>query len=112
MLRITLTSRTRDALRKILDREREENPDIVFRIRETRCGTYDAAVYELRLGLDEQTENDETLICGGMCFVYERDFIVLLGDAPTFCIVTDKRGLPSVHPFSACFTTELVPQTE
>ena len=112
MLRITLTSRARDVLRKILAREHEETPEAVFRIRETRRGIYDAAVYELRLGLDEQTENDETATCGGMRFVAERDFLALRGDAPTFYIVTDKRGLPSVHPFNACSPPEPTPRDE
>lgn len=99
MLRITLTDKTRACLRDILAREREHTPDAVFRIRETRRGVHDDAVYELQLGLDEREENDELALCGGMPFVADRDFLELRGDAPTFYIVMDKRGLPSVHPF-------------
>ncbi len=102
MLRITLTSQARDVLRNILAREREGAPNAVFRIRETRRGAYDDAVYELRLSLDEQTENDEIAVCGGMPFVADRDFLALSGEAPSFYIVTDN-GIPSVQPFSPYF---------
>lgn len=98
MLHVMLTNSARKSLDKILEVERRENPDAVFRIRETRRGVYNDAVFELRIGLDERGENDEITTSGGLPFVADRDFLDFRGQPPTFYIVTDRRGLPSVHP--------------
>jgi len=97
MLKITLTSAARQALLKALETERVTNPHAVFRIRETRRGVYNDAVYELRLGLDESSDNDEITECGGIPFVADREFLAMYGE-PTFYVVTEPGGKPSVHP--------------
>lgn len=96
MLRVLLTSTAYRQLYAILQRERRENPRAVFRIRETRRGIYDNAAYELRIGLDEQEENDETADCNGLPFVADRDFLDMRGRTHIFYIVTDRHGMPSV----------------
>lgn len=98
MLNVMLTSPARRSLSKILETERRENPNAVFRIWETRRGVHNDAVYGLRLGLDEREQNDEMTLCAGLPFVADRDFLDLRGRTPTFYIVTDKHGMPSVHP--------------
>lgn len=98
MLHIMLTSPARQSLAKILECERRENPNAVFRIWETRRGAHDDAVYALRLGLDDREENDEATLCAGLPFVAARDFLELRAQPSTFYIVTDKRGMPTVHP--------------
>ncbi len=97
MLRVLLTNTAYRRLRTILQQERRENPRVVFRIRETRRGVYDNALYELRIGLDEQEDNDEATTCNGLPFVADRDFLDMCGRTHIFYIVTDRDGMPSVH---------------
>ncbi len=99
MLNVLMTSAARRTLIRALDTEREENPDAVFRIWESRRGIRNNTVMVLRIGLDVREENDETTTCAGLPFVADREFLEYQGRPHTFYIVTDEKGFPSVHMF-------------
>ena len=98
-MQILLSNNAIERLNAILDRERVENPEAVFRIWEITRGRYNDAKIHLRLSVDEKDENDVEASCVRLPFVASRDFLALRGEPHIFYIGLAKNGMPQVQEF-------------
>lgn len=84
---------------QVLANEKQDNPDVNFRIWERTQGRYDKATISLGLILDEATDDDEHASCCGLPFIASRDFLELRGGPHIFCIFIDENNQPGVYAF-------------
>lgn len=98
-MQILLSNNALRWLNVILDKERIENPDAVFRIWEITRGRYNDAKIHLRLSIDKKDENDVEASCLRLPFVASRDFLALRGEPHIFYIGLAEDGMPLVQEF-------------